>query len=84
MASLYQRFSGKINTNTTFPNPPEASRLLVGQNAEDECVVKTPRPGQEDLRARFQYQYRTQCEDEDVRKPEFTPPFLPPVSPAQS
>ncbi|XP_067107442.1 A-type potassium channel modulatory protein DPP6 isoform X2 [Osmerus mordax] len=65
MASLYQRFSGKINTNTTFPNPPEASRLLVGQNAEDECEVKTPRPGQEDLRARFQYQYRTQCEDED-------------------
>uniref|UniRef100_A0AAZ3R292 Dipeptidyl-peptidase 6b n=1 Tax=Oncorhynchus tshawytscha TaxID=74940 RepID=A0AAZ3R292_ONCTS len=28
MASLYQRFTGKINTNNSFPHPPEASHLL--------------------------------------------------------
>uniref|UniRef100_A0A8D3BWP9 A-type potassium channel modulatory protein DPP6 n=1 Tax=Scophthalmus maximus TaxID=52904 RepID=A0A8D3BWP9_SCOMX len=36
MATLYQRFTGKINTNKSFPgNRPEASRLL-GQGAEGE------------------------------------------------
>ncbi|KAI4809626.1 hypothetical protein KUCAC02_018499 [Chaenocephalus aceratus] len=29
MASLYQRFTGKINTANSFPHPPEASHLLV-------------------------------------------------------
>uniref|UniRef100_A0A8B9RHT7 Dipeptidyl-peptidase 6b n=1 Tax=Astyanax mexicanus TaxID=7994 RepID=A0A8B9RHT7_ASTMX len=30
MASLYQRFTGKINTSKSFPHPPEASHLLGG------------------------------------------------------
>uniref|UniRef100_A0A674E5C9 Dipeptidyl-peptidase 6b n=1 Tax=Salmo trutta TaxID=8032 RepID=A0A674E5C9_SALTR len=33
MASLYQRFAGKINTKNSFPHPPEASHLLGGQTA---------------------------------------------------
>uniref|UniRef100_A0A8C1R7L9 Dipeptidyl-peptidase 6b n=1 Tax=Cyprinus carpio TaxID=7962 RepID=A0A8C1R7L9_CYPCA len=36
MASLYQRFSTKINTNKSFPHPPEASHLLGGQVPEEE------------------------------------------------
>ncbi|KAM4606773.1 A-type potassium channel modulatory protein DPP6 [Polymixia lowei] len=63
MASLYQRFTGKINTNKSFPNPPEASHLL-GQGVEEESAVRTPRPGR-DLRPRFQQQCGQQCEDED-------------------
>ncbi|KAM7369661.1 hypothetical protein PAMP_010965 [Pampus punctatissimus] len=58
MASLYQRFTGKINTNKSFPNPPEASHLL-GQSVEGERPV-------ESQRARLQHQYRRQSEDEDV------------------
>uniref|UniRef100_A0A668AHW8 A-type potassium channel modulatory protein DPP6 n=1 Tax=Myripristis murdjan TaxID=586833 RepID=A0A668AHW8_9TELE len=50
MASLYQRFSGKINTNKSFPNPPEASHLL-GQGVEEEKAVRTQR-------LRLQHQYR--------------------------
>ncbi|GLD54528.1 dipeptidyl aminopeptidase-like protein 6 isoform X1 [Lates japonicus] len=57
MASLYQRFTGKINTNKSFPNPPEASHLL-GQGAEGERAVESQRP-------RPQHQYRRHCEDED-------------------
>uniref|UniRef100_A0A672H9P8 A-type potassium channel modulatory protein DPP6 n=1 Tax=Salarias fasciatus TaxID=181472 RepID=A0A672H9P8_SALFA len=57
MASLYQRFSGKINTNTSFPNPPEASHLL-GQGAEGE------RPAESRL-AGLQRPHRSRCEDED-------------------
>uniref|UniRef100_A0A668AQ35 A-type potassium channel modulatory protein DPP6 n=1 Tax=Myripristis murdjan TaxID=586833 RepID=A0A668AQ35_9TELE len=57
MASLYQRFSGKINTNKSFPNPPEASHLL-GQGVEEEKAVRTQR-------LRLQHQYRRHCEDED-------------------
>uniref|UniRef100_A0A8C7IE08 A-type potassium channel modulatory protein DPP6 n=1 Tax=Oncorhynchus kisutch TaxID=8019 RepID=A0A8C7IE08_ONCKI len=65
MSSMYQRFTGKVNTNRSFPNPPESSHLLGGQIVEDENVVKTPRPGQ-DLRPRFQYQQqRRACEDEE-------------------
>uniref|UniRef100_A0A6Q2Y2F6 Dipeptidyl-peptidase 6b n=1 Tax=Esox lucius TaxID=8010 RepID=A0A6Q2Y2F6_ESOLU len=45
MASLYQRFTGKINTNNSFPHPPEASHLLGGQVADEENNTgKTPHP----------------------------------------
>uniref|UniRef100_A0A4W6BR15 A-type potassium channel modulatory protein DPP6 n=1 Tax=Lates calcarifer TaxID=8187 RepID=A0A4W6BR15_LATCA len=57
MASLYQRFTGKINTNKSFPNPPEASHLL-GQGADGERAVESQRP-------RPQHQHRRHCEDED-------------------
>ena len=60
MASLYQRFTGKINTNNSFPNPPEASHLL-GQGAEGE------RPAESQQRPRLQHQYSRHSEDEDVR-----------------
>uniref|UniRef100_A0AAZ3P4S6 A-type potassium channel modulatory protein DPP6 n=1 Tax=Oncorhynchus tshawytscha TaxID=74940 RepID=A0AAZ3P4S6_ONCTS len=65
MASMYQRFTGKINTNRSFPNPPEASHLLGGQTVEDENTVKIPRPCQ-DVRPRFQcQQQRSACGDEE-------------------
>ena len=44
MASLYQRFTGKINTNNSFPHPPEASHLLGGQVPDEENTGKTPQP----------------------------------------
>uniref|UniRef100_A0A3P8UK67 A-type potassium channel modulatory protein DPP6 n=1 Tax=Cynoglossus semilaevis TaxID=244447 RepID=A0A3P8UK67_CYNSE len=59
MASLYQRFSGKINTGTSFPNPPEASHLL-GQSAE----VEQQRPALQP-RLQPQQQLRRRPEDED-------------------
>ncbi|XP_041899251.1 dipeptidyl aminopeptidase-like protein 6 isoform X1 [Corvus kubaryi] len=67
MASLYQRFSGKINTSRSFPVPPEASHLLGGQSSEEDGAAgKTPRPlQQEGSRPRFQYQSRSDCEEED-------------------
>ncbi|KAM7390150.1 hypothetical protein PAMA_008362 [Pampus argenteus] len=52
-----ERFTGKINTNKSFPNPPEASHLL-GQSVEGERPV-------ESQRARLQHQYRRHSEDED-------------------
>lgn len=66
MASLYQRFTGKINTNNSFPQPPEASHLLGGQAADDEHAAK---PAQQHLEARAHVQYRKKClqDDEDVR-----------------
>lgn len=82
MASLYQRFTGKINTSRSFPAPPEASRLLGGQGPEDEgsgpkslaaqapTAVPRERGGGGSGtggRPRFQYQARSDCEDEDVR-----------------
>ncbi|XP_004372812.1 dipeptidyl aminopeptidase-like protein 6 isoform X1 [Trichechus manatus latirostris] len=79
MASLYQRFTGKINTSRSFPAPPEASRLLGGQGAEEDgggAGARTLRPqvpaapqehggGGTGGRPRFQYQARNDCEDED-------------------
>ncbi|XP_041264492.1 dipeptidyl aminopeptidase-like protein 6 [Onychostruthus taczanowskii] len=67
MASLYQRFSGKINTSRSFPVPPEASHLLGAQSSEEDGAAgKTPRPlQQEGGRPRFQYQSRSDCEEED-------------------
>uniref|UniRef100_A0AAX7VQP2 A-type potassium channel modulatory protein DPP6 n=1 Tax=Astatotilapia calliptera TaxID=8154 RepID=A0AAX7VQP2_ASTCA len=56
MASLYQRLTGKINTNKSFPNPPEASHLL-GQSVEGESAAQSQR-------TRFQ-QHGRRCEDED-------------------
>ncbi|XP_043822245.1 dipeptidyl aminopeptidase-like protein 6 isoform X1 [Dromiciops gliroides] len=76
MASLYQRFTGKINTSRSFPIPPEASHLLGGQGTEEESSGaggKSPRPlapsAPQDHgaggRPRFQYQPRNDCEEED-------------------
>uniref|UniRef100_A0AAQ5XWR6 Dipeptidyl-peptidase 6b n=1 Tax=Amphiprion ocellaris TaxID=80972 RepID=A0AAQ5XWR6_AMPOC len=64
MASLYQRFTGKINTTNSFPHPPEASHLLGGQVADDENAAKTP---QQVGDGRPHVQYRKKClrEDED-------------------
>lgn len=59
MASLYQRFAGKINTNSSFPDPPEASHLL-GQSVEGERAAESQRP-------RLRRAYGRRCEDEDVR-----------------
>uniref|UniRef100_A0A7N4NV61 Uncharacterized protein n=1 Tax=Sarcophilus harrisii TaxID=9305 RepID=A0A7N4NV61_SARHA len=78
MASLYQRFTGKINTSRSFPIPPEASHLLGGQGTEEESSGaggKSPRPPVPSApqdhgaggRPRFQYQPRNDCEEEDVR-----------------
>lgn len=66
MASLYQRFTGKINTTNSFPHPPEASHLLGGQVADEENAAKTP---QQLADGRPHVQYRKKClqEDEDVR-----------------
>ncbi|CAL8401822.1 unnamed protein product [Gadus morhua 'NCC'] len=62
MASLYERFAGKIDTNKSFPehSPPEAS-LLLGQGVEEEATTPDPGPGPDLLRHRFQ----PHCEDED-------------------
>lgn len=59
MATLYQRFNGKINTGNSFPEPPEASRLL-GQGSEVERAAETVRP-------RLQHPHSRSSEDEDVR-----------------
>lgn len=70
MASLYQRFTGKINTTNSFPHPPEASHLLGGQVADDDNAAKTP---QQLVDGRPHVQYRKNClkEDEDVRRLRF-------------
>uniref|UniRef100_A0A3B4TXZ7 Dipeptidyl-peptidase 6b n=1 Tax=Seriola dumerili TaxID=41447 RepID=A0A3B4TXZ7_SERDU len=64
MASLYQRFTGKINTTNSFPHPPEASHLLGGQVADEENAAKTT---QQLVDGRPHVQYRKKClrEDED-------------------
>uniref|UniRef100_A0A1A8N0G8 Dipeptidyl-peptidase 6b n=1 Tax=Nothobranchius pienaari TaxID=704102 RepID=A0A1A8N0G8_9TELE len=64
MASLYQRFTGKINTTNSFPHPPEASRLLGGQVADEENGAKTC---QQLADGRTHVQHRKKCirEDED-------------------
>lgn len=85
MASLYQRFTGKINTTNSFPHPPEASHLLGGQVADEENAAKTP---QQLVDGRPHVQYRKKClrEDEDVRHLCFiyqhapTPPPLHPMT----
>ncbi|KAJ0011601.1 hypothetical protein NQD34_012576 [Periophthalmus magnuspinnatus] len=65
MASLYQRFSGKINTANSFPHPPEASHLLGGQVVDEDTAARTPQPH---VDGRPHVQYRKKCvrEDEDV------------------
>ncbi|CAG05442.1 unnamed protein product [Tetraodon nigroviridis] len=57
MASLYQRFTGKIDTGSSFPAPPEASRLL----GQGEQPAEIQRPG-------LVPPYGRRCEDEDVRR----------------
>lgn len=66
MASLYQRFTGKISTANSFPQPPEASHLLGGQVADDE---NASRAAQHHLDGRAHVQKRNKClqDDEDVR-----------------
>lgn len=66
MASLYQRFTGKINTANSFPHPPEASHLLGGQVADEDNAAKTPQP-LGDGRPYIQYRKKSSKEDEDVR-----------------
>lgn len=66
MASLYQRFNGKISTTNSFPHPPEASRLLGGQVADEENAAKTPQQ-LADGRPHVQYRKKSAREDEDVR-----------------
>uniref|UniRef100_A0A8C0J0T2 Uncharacterized protein n=1 Tax=Chelonoidis abingdonii TaxID=106734 RepID=A0A8C0J0T2_CHEAB len=67
MASLYQRFGGKINTSRSFPAPPEASHLLGAQCTEETSAAgQTARPFQQESRARFPYQPRSDAEEEDV------------------
>ncbi|KAM9427680.1 A-type potassium channel modulatory protein DPP6-like isoform 2-T2 [Salvelinus alpinus] len=64
MASLYQRFTGKINTNNSFPHPPEASHLLGGQVADEENNTgKTYQPVA-DGRAHVPYRKKNASEDE--------------------
>lgn len=65
MASLYQRFTGKINTNNSFPHPPEANHLLGGQVPEEENTAGKS-PHHPSSRA-VQCRKRDACEDEDVR-----------------
>lgn len=82
MASLYQRFTGKINTSRSFPAPPEASHLLGGQGPEEDggagakplgprAQAAAPRErgcgGGAGGRPRFQYQARSDGDEEDVR-----------------
>lgn len=85
MASLYQRFSGKINTSRSFPAAPEASRLLGPQCIEDDPAAstaagaeKSSRPSQGDnSRPRFHYQARrSDCEEEDVSHKPASPCLL--------
>lgn len=57
MASLYQRFTGKINTGSSFPVPPEASRLL----GQGEQPAEIQRPG-------LMHPHSPRSEDEDVRR----------------
>ncbi|XP_060940676.1 dipeptidyl aminopeptidase-like protein 6 [Limanda limanda] len=64
MASLYQRFTGKINTANSFPHPPEASRLLGGQVADEENAVKSPQQQVVDGRAHVPYRKKCVREDE--------------------
>ncbi|XP_063159439.1 dipeptidyl aminopeptidase-like protein 6 isoform X1 [Candoia aspera] len=80
MASLYQRFGGKINTSRSFPVTPEASHLLGPRCSEEDGTAaaaaaahaaagaaKAPRPSQpHSPRPRFQYQARrSDGEEED-------------------
>uniref|UniRef100_A0A8C9TUX4 A-type potassium channel modulatory protein DPP6 n=1 Tax=Scleropages formosus TaxID=113540 RepID=A0A8C9TUX4_SCLFO len=65
MASLYQRFTGKINTSRSFPAPPEASHLLGGQRGVEEGARKTPR-GPQEPRTRAHRRDRSEDEDELV------------------
>ncbi|TSL47722.1 Dipeptidyl aminopeptidase-like protein 6 [Bagarius yarrelli] len=55
MASLYQRFTGKINTAESFPGPPEASRLLSAR----EKATRSPEP-------RPEHRSGTARDDEDA------------------
>nr|XP_023679388.1 dipeptidyl aminopeptidase-like protein 6 isoform X2 [Paramormyrops kingsleyae] len=64
MAALYQRFTGKINTNRSFPAPPEASHLLGGNRADEDGARPNSGPSQGDL-PRLPYRRRGEREDED-------------------
>jgi hypothetical protein len=67
MASLYQRFSGKINTNNSFPHPPpEASRLLGGQVTDEDNGGKPREPVLVEARVHVPFR-KKRSEDEAVR-----------------
>ncbi|XP_061776321.1 dipeptidyl aminopeptidase-like protein 6 isoform X2 [Nerophis ophidion] len=63
MASLYQRFTGKINTANSFPQPPEASRLLGAQVADEES--KNPASLADPRLSHVQCRKKCMREDED-------------------
>ncbi|XP_061835469.1 A-type potassium channel modulatory protein DPP6-like isoform X2 [Nerophis lumbriciformis] len=63
MASLYQRFTGKINTTNSFPQPPEASRLLGAQVADEES--KNPASLADARLSHVQCRKKCMREDED-------------------
>ncbi|XP_061879349.1 dipeptidyl aminopeptidase-like protein 6 [Entelurus aequoreus] len=63
MASLYQRFTGKINTANSFPQPPEASRLLGAQVADEES--KNPASLADARLSHVQCRKKCMREDED-------------------
>ncbi|XP_039204575.1 dipeptidyl aminopeptidase-like protein 6 isoform X7 [Crotalus tigris] len=81
MASLYQRFGGKINTSRSFPVTPEASHLLGPQCSEEDGAAaaaaaasahaasgaaRASRPSQpHNPRPRFQYQARRSDGEEE-------------------
>lgn len=81
MASLYQRFGGKINTSRSFPVTPEASHLLGPRCSEEDGAAaaaaaasahaaagaaKASRPSQpHNPRPRFQYQARRSDGEEE-------------------
>ena len=70
MASLYQRFTGKINTTNSFPHPAEASRLLGAQLPDDEHAAKAH---QQPVDGPPHVHCRKKCvqEDEDVSNTSF-------------
>lgn len=71
MDTVYQRFSGKINTNSSFPAPPEGGKLLGGGRATEEGNTNagnTARPSQDPPRNRVVHHSRSQADDEDVRQ----------------
>ncbi|CAL8279965.1 unnamed protein product [Lota lota] len=67
MASLYQRFSGKINTNNSFPHPPpEASHLLGGQVTDEENGGKSREPVLAEARPRVPFRKKKSEDEADL------------------
>ncbi|CAL8319735.1 unnamed protein product [Arctogadus glacialis] len=76
MASLYQRFSGKINTNNSFPHPPpEASRLLGGQVTDEDNGGKPRKPVLVEARVHVPFRKKRSEDEALIQSPrlELTP-----------